>query len=121
VAQDNQFVQVIRVWAALAWADGEVIEAELRALERLIDRVGLTDREVERARSFLREPVELDTVGLASLDEPARCAIYRAALRLARVDHNIADAERAFLRRLRIGLGLEAAVVAAIEATIPAG
>ena len=118
MSEDSQFLQVIRVWAALAWADGEVVEQEARALDRLIEAAGLSAGDAERARSFLREPVELDTVGLSSLDEAARVGIYRAAARLARVDHEVADEERAFLVRLRTGLGLDEDTALQIEAAI---
>ena len=64
---DSQFLTVIRIWAAMAWADGVLAETEASALRRLISGAQLDEAEAEQARSFLEHKVELDDAGLAAL------------------------------------------------------
>jgi hypothetical protein len=98
---ETQFLSVIRLWAALAWADGVVKPAEATALRRLIDAADLTDGERDHAQGFLAEKVDLDPTNLEGLSVDSRQGIYRAACRLAAVDRDVADVERSFLGRLR--------------------
>ena len=116
---ESQFLSVIRVWAAMAWADGVVQDAEAQAMRRLIGAAELEDDERAAAHRFLEEKVELDTAGVAGLSEDARRGIYRAACRMAAVDREVADAERSLLDKLRGGLGLADEVARDIEAGIP--
>jgi uncharacterized membrane protein YebE (DUF533 family) len=117
---ETQFVSVIRIWAALAWADGVVQPAEAVAMRRLIDAAQLNEDERATANGFLTIKVELDTTNLEGLGDEARRGIYRAACRLAAVDRNVADTERAFLDRLRDGLGIALDVAREIEVGIVA-
>ena len=116
---ESQFLSVIRVWAALAWADGVIADAEAAAMKRLIAGAELGDDDRKTALAWLENPVELETAGVANLAEDARRGIYRAAVRLAAVDLEVADAEKAFLLRLRTGLAISNEVAEAIEANVP--
>ena len=106
---ENQFLSVIRIWAAMAWADGKVVAAEALAMERLIQAAELDEAERNIARGFLKEKVELDTSNVGSLTDEARRGIYKAACRMAAVDRKLDDPERALLDRLREGLNIGAA------------
>jgi uncharacterized membrane protein YebE (DUF533 family) len=116
---ETQFLSVIRVWAALAWADGVIAESEATAMRRLITSAQLTDEERTAANGFLDSRVDLDTTNLADLSADARKGIYRAACRLAAVDHDVAAAERIFLGRLREGLSIPDDVAKEIEQSVP--
>ena len=102
--KESQYLSVIRVWAAMAWADGVIQESERKAITQLISAAQLTDEERATASSYLESRVELDTAGIANLSEPAREGIYRAALRMAMVDLDMAAEEASMLKRLREGL-----------------
>jgi uncharacterized membrane protein YebE (DUF533 family) len=116
---ESQFLSVIRVWAAMAWADGVIADSEAQALRRLIGAAELDDDERTQAYRFLDQKVELDTVGVEHLSEDARRGIYRAACRMAAVDRAIAPQERSFLDRLRGHLAIGEEVAHEIEAGIP--
>jgi uncharacterized membrane protein YebE (DUF533 family) len=115
---DGAFLAVIRVWAAAAWADGRLVEAEAEAMRRLVAVAPVGDAARATALGYLGARVELDTAELGGLTLDQRRGIYRAAVRLARVDRVVAPEETAFLGRLREGLGLDEAAAAAIEATL---
>ena len=106
---ENQFLSVIRIWAAMAWADDKVVAAEALAMERLIQAAELSDADRATARGFLKEKVELDTTNLGSLTEEARKGIYKAACRMAAVDRTLDPPEQALLEKLRDGLHIGAA------------
>jgi len=103
---ENQFLSVIRTWAAVAWADGEVVAAEALAMTRLIESADLSPDERKTAMGFVTEKVELDTSNLGALSDDARRGIYKAACRMAAVDRNLAEPERALLAKLREGLAI---------------
>lgn len=116
---ESQFLSVIRVWAALAWADDKIADAEADAMKRLISSAELPDDERETALGWLTTKVDLDTANIKGLNEEARRGIYRAAARLAAVDLEIADEERSFLATLRDGLEISEEDAKEIEANIP--
>ena len=116
---ESQFLSVIRVWAAMAWADGAIAEPESQALRRLIGAAELDEDERRSAYRFLDQKVELDTVNVSALSEDARRGIYRAACRMAAVDRDVAPSERALLDRLRNHLSLAEEVARDIETGIP--
>ena len=116
---ESQFLSVIRVWAAMAWADGVVHENESQALRRLIGAAELDDDERAAAYKFLEAKVELDTAGIDGLSEDARRGIYRAACRMAAVDREVHADERALLDKLRGHLGIADEVARDIEGGIP--
>jgi uncharacterized membrane protein YebE (DUF533 family) len=115
---ETQFLSVIRLWAALAWADGVVKPAEATALRRLIDAAELTDDERVHAQGFLARKVELDPTNLEGLSVDSRQGIYRAACRLAAVDRDVADVERSFLAALRSALAVAPDAAEHIETAV---
>jgi uncharacterized membrane protein YebE (DUF533 family) len=116
---ESQFLSVIRVWAAMAWADGQIADAEAQALRRLIGAAELDEDERATAYRFIDVRVELDTANVETLSEDARRGIYRAACRMAAVDREVAPEERSLLERLRGHLGITEEISRDIEAGIP--
>ena len=116
---ESQIMSVIRVWAAIAWADGVLAEAEANGLRQLIATAELTFEERAEASKLLQSRVELTQQYLTSLTAEARRGIYRAACRMAVVDHVFAQAERKMLDRLRELLGIPADIASEIEADVP--
>src|SRR4029450_12449991 len=88
---ESQFLSVIRIWAALAWADGVMQPAEAAAMRRLIDAADLDPVDRQRALGFLDAKGELDPTSLESYTDDVRRGIYRAACRLAAVDREVAE------------------------------
>lgn len=115
----SQILNVIRVWAAIAWADGTLAEAEADGLRKLIRTAELTDDERVSASALLGRKVALPETYLTTLAPGARRGVYRAACRMAIVDHVFTKAERSMLERLRTLLGIPAEVAAKIEAEVP--
>jgi uncharacterized membrane protein YebE (DUF533 family) len=112
---ENPYLQVIRLWAAMAWADGKVVKQEKAALERLIAGAELSDGERAVALGFLDHKVELDAAVPKGLSPDAREGVYRAACKLSAIDKDVAAEERAFLGRLQKALGLDDAAARKIE------
>jgi uncharacterized membrane protein YebE (DUF533 family) len=115
---ENPYVSVIKVWAAMVWADDVVTSHEAQAMRRLITSSDLTDSERTVALGFLEKKVELDTAALIQLPAAEREGVYRAAVQLSAIDDDIADSEIDFLERLRAGLGLDEATAERIEDSV---
>jgi uncharacterized membrane protein YebE (DUF533 family) len=118
---DSHYLTVIKVWAALVWADGVVTQPEAAAMRRLIEGADLSDADRDRALAFLDEEVKLDTAGLEAFSLTEREGIYRAAVKLSAIDDDITDSEIDFLTRLRKGLALDDATAEKIEDSVAAG
>jgi len=116
---ESQILSVIRVWAAVAWADGVLAEAEAEGLRRLIRNADITPDERTAATGFLADKTELPEVYLQNLNPEARRGIYRAACRMAVVDHVFAHAERKLLDRLQGLLAIPREIALEIEADVP--
>jgi uncharacterized tellurite resistance protein B-like protein len=116
---ESQILSVIRMWAAVAWADGEMAESELVSLNRLIRTADLTEEERAAARSFIEAKTGLPETYLTNLALEARYGVYRAACRMAVVDHVLTATERALLDRMRNLLGIPAEAAREIEADVP--
>jgi len=116
---ESQIVSVIRVWAAVAWADGVLAEAEAEGLRRLIRNADLTAGERTDATKLLEARVELPQLYLQNVNAEARRGIYRAACRMAIVDHVFAHAERKMLDRLQGMLNIPKDIAHEIEADVP--
>lgn len=117
--EESQILSVIRMWAAVAWADGLLSETEADCLERLIHNAQLTDAERAAARGFLTARTGLPETYLTNLAPEARRGVYRAACRMAVIDHVFSVTERALLDRMRNLLGVPPEVAAEIEAGVP--
>ena len=116
---ESQILSVIRMWAAVAWADGVMSETEVDSLSRLIRTADLTDDERAAARTFLDTKTGLPETYLTNLSPEARRGIYRAACRMAVVDHVFSVTERALLDRMRNLLGVPAEIAQEIEGDVP--
>ncbi|MBA3541683.1 MAG: TerB family tellurite resistance protein [Deltaproteobacteria bacterium] len=116
---DSQILSVIRMWAAIAWADGVLAESEAEGLRRLVRNAELTPEERETAGKLLEQKTVLDQTFLTDLTPDARRGIYRAACRMAIVDHVLATSERVLLDQLQGMLAVPAEVAREIEADVP--
>jgi len=116
---ESQILHVIRIWAAVAWADGVLAEAEAEALRRLIRTAELTSEERVGAARLLEAEVPLPSDYLTALSPDARRGIYRASCRMAIIDHVLHETERRMLDRLRGLLGVPEDLAREIEAEIP--
>jgi uncharacterized membrane protein YebE (DUF533 family) len=116
---ETQILSVIRVWAAVAWADNMLAEAEAEGLRRLIRGSDLSTEERGRAMGFLEQRVDLPDLYMKNLNPESRRGIYRAACRMAMVDHVFAHAERKMLDRLQGLLGIPLEIAQEIEADVP--
>lgn len=116
---ESQVLSVIRMWAAVAWADGMMSETELDSLSRLIRTAELTEDERVMARTFLTSKVGLPETFLTNLTPEARRGVYRAACRMAVVDHVFSVTERALLDRMCDLLGVPVDTAREIEAEVP--
>ena len=116
---ESQILSVIRMWAAVAWADGVMAEPEFESLSRLIGTADLTEDERAAARTFLDTRTGLPETYLTNLAPEARHGVYRAACRMAVVDRVFAATERALLDRVRNLLGISADIAREIEADVP--
>jgi uncharacterized membrane protein YebE (DUF533 family) len=116
---ESQILSVIRMWAAVAWADGVMSETEAESLGRLIRHADLTDDERAGAREFVAARTELPETYVTNLTPDARRGVYRAACRMAVVDRVFSVTERALLDRLRNLLGIAVEFAQQIEAEVP--
>ncbi len=107
------------MWAAIAWADGVLAESEAEGLRRLVRNAELTPEERETAGKLLEQKTVLDQTFLTDLTPDARRGIYRAACRMAIVDHVLATSERVLLDQLQGMLAVPAEVAREIEADVP--
>ncbi len=115
---ESQILNVIRTWAAVAWADGILAEAEAEGLRALIVGADLTEDERTAAAKFLEGRVE-PPKDLGALSAEARRGIYRAACRMAVVDHVFSANERSMLDRLQTLLAVPGDIAKEIEADVP--
>ena len=116
---ESQIQSVIRMWAAVAWADGEMSAVEADSLARLIRTADLTDDERAASRTFLSTKTGLPETYLTNLAPEARRGVYRAACRMAVVDRVFSVTERVLLDRMRNLLGIPPDIALEIEADIP--
>lgn len=120
MSTENPFLSVIKIWAAAAWADGEIADAEAKALRALINSAELPAADRTTALTWLDSRVELDAAPAAGLSEPARKGVYQAAVRMVSVDKKVTGTEEALLRRLRVALKLDDETVNQLEADVKA-
>lgn len=105
-------MQIVRMWAAAAWADGKMHPEEAAALKRLIDASDDLDK---HAALKLLESADVDINEVKKLPLDAREGVYRAAMDIVEIDGEVTDAERAFIARLREVIGLDEATLRKIE------
>jgi uncharacterized membrane protein YebE (DUF533 family) len=85
----------------------------------LITTAELTADERAQAKQYLEQRTELPETFLNTLKPEARRGIYRAACRMAIVDHVLAASERTLLEKLRAILGIPPDVAQEIESDVP--
>ncbi len=107
------------MWAAVAWADGVLAQPEAEGLRRLIRTAELTPEERDAATAFLAAPVELPETYLTAMGPESRRGVYRAACRMAVVDHVFSQTEQKLLGRLRDLLAIPAEIASEIESDVP--
>ena len=110
-------IAVIRMWAAVAWADGKLAPVENDALRRLIHAAALTVDERAQAYGFLDHPVDEPSL-TTGIPEAAKVGIYRAACRMAKLDGIVEPRERMLLATLSSALKLSPAATRQIETAI---
>ena len=115
---ESQTLTVIRLWASIAWADGKLADRERESLRRLIGLANLDDDEAPLAEVLLVERAELPAQ-VAEMTDETKKGVYRAACRIAMVDDELAETERAVLDQLRDRLGLSSDAVKQIEYAVP--
>jgi uncharacterized membrane protein YebE (DUF533 family) len=118
---ESQTLSVIRLWAAIAWADGKIAEREGESLRRLIGLAKLDPGEATLADALITKSAALpaEIAAPESLSDDAKNGIYRAACRMAMVDDELADAERSLLDQLREKLKIAPDVAKTIEYAVP--
>ena len=116
---ENQFLSVLRVWAAVAWADGKISAEEADRFRRLVSQATLGESQRQEALGFLETKVSLDTANIDALSDRSREGIYEAAARMAAADREFAAAEKTFLARLRTALLIPNARAEEIEKKVP--
>lgn len=116
---ESQLLSVIRMWAAVAWADGVLAESEAEGLRRLIRTADLTPEEREVSGGFLEAAVSLPDTYLTAMTPESRRGVYRAACRMAIVDHVFSDTEKKLLGRLRELLAIPEDIASEIESDVP--
>ena len=110
-------LQILRFWAACAWADGEMHPAEAAALERFIAASSdLSADQRVSAQALLTSKPDLDIADVRKLDLDAREGVYRAALGIVKLDRKVTDDESVFLTRLRAALEIDEQTLERIEA-----
>lgn len=104
--ESKHLLTAVKAWAAVAWADGKIVEAERLTMNAIISVAKLTDDEKAIATAFLDEPVKLEDLALDRIPNDEKIHIYSVACGVANMDKDIAQAERTFLDKLASALQL---------------
>lgn len=111
-------VETLKAVLALAWADGEVSEAEERLADFLIESARLTPQEEDAVRSQKNAEVDLAALAAAVTDEKDRLWAYEVACLASLMDGSQDPAEWAVLGTMKPVLKMDAR--AALEAEMRA-
>lgn len=114
-AAKNENLAIARLWAAAAWADGELHPSEAAAFYRFLEAAGLDEGGKAQAEAFLAQKPAVSFDEVEKLSPPAKEGLYRAIIGLVLIDGKVTDDELQFVTRLRDQLGLDAATIARIE------
>jgi uncharacterized membrane protein YebE (DUF533 family) len=107
---DNKhLLTAVKTWAAVAWADGKLVESERTTMRAIILASKLTDPERAIAATYLDEPVQLADLDLDRIPPADRLHIYSVACGVSAMDKDIAAAERIFLDKLATALSISPA------------
>jgi uncharacterized membrane protein YebE (DUF533 family) len=108
MTESKHLLTAIKTWAAVAWADGKIVESERMTMKAIIAAAKISDQERTVAASYLDEPVKLSDLNLERIPASERLHIYSVACGVSAMDQDIAKAERVFLDRLAAALGISA-------------
>jgi uncharacterized membrane protein YebE (DUF533 family) len=108
MSDTKHLLTAIKTWAAVAWADGKIVEAERMTLKAIIAAARITDDERKIAAVWIDEPVKLADLNLDRIPATERVHIYSVACGMSAMDKDIAPAERSFLDKLATALGISA-------------
>lgn len=106
---------IARLWAAAAWADGELHPAEAAAYHRFLEAAGLDEAQKQQAEGFLAKQPAVSFDEVEKLSTPAKEGLYRAIIGLVLIDGKVTDDELQFVTRLRDQLALDPATIQRIE------
>jgi uncharacterized membrane protein YebE (DUF533 family) len=109
MTDSKHLLTAIKAWAAVAWADGKIVEAERMTMTAIIGLAKINDADRKIAMAWLDEPVKLEDLALDRIPNTERIHIYSVACGVAAMDKDIAQAERTFLEKLATALSLDAA------------
>lgn len=104
----KHLLTAIKTWAAVAWADGKLVEAERMTMKAIIAAAKISDDERKIAGVWLDEPVKLADLALDRIPQTERLHIYSVACGVSAMDKDVAAAERIFLDKLATALGISA-------------
>jgi uncharacterized membrane protein YebE (DUF533 family) len=116
---DSKTLDVIRMWAAVAWADGTLADREADGLRKLIAAADLSAEDREAALAMLAERVYMPDGFAANLTTDVKRGIYGTACRMAALDRVFATAERVMLDRLRFQLQIDDVAADEVERDVP--
>lgn len=108
MSDTKHLLTAIKTWAAVAWADGKLVEAERLTMKAIIAVAKISDEERTIASEWLDEPVKLADLNLDRIPPSERFHIYSVACGVSALDKDIAAAERTFLEKLATALGISA-------------
>jgi len=101
---------VVRAMVAASVADGELVEAERRAIHGHLAESGLTSDQVAQVHhDLVLPPAPAEIAGLVR-DPHHRLAVYRGAVLVVHADRDVSPLERDWLRQLAQALDLDAEV-----------
>lgn len=108
--------------AAVVWSDGELVEAEAKALLQAARAWGLAGEELAEVERAMREHVPLERVGELDLAGDARLLVYALATWLTQIDGVVVPTESETLAQLGVLLDLteEDRALAATESVLSA-
>ncbi len=123
--KSNLSLFIIKLWAAIAWADTSLSASRRKALKKLIERaVSLSPTENQTAQSYLKQTIDIPPSGTELAELPKLAAdvkkdIYICALQLARLDSTPSLNGEAALKKLRTWLQLDEVSLMQVNAMLP--
>jgi len=102
------FLEAVRIWAAAAWADGELDAKEAAMVRGMIVAGPLDEQEQALASTWLHARVHVDSIDLGRVSAAGRRDIFLSAVRVALADGRLVRMERSFLAQLQRMLDIDA-------------
>lgn len=116
---EAQGLNYLKALKCIIAADGEIAEAEWKALQKGMQRMGVSAEIIERVTQFEPSPKSLDEL-LADMKKGGKRArmLVRDAIELSRADGVYAEAEKAAVHRCAQLLGVDSTTVKALESLV---